>query len=50
MGFLKSESDNSLFICHRSAATIYILVYMDEIIIIGSNVKAIDWVISSLAA
>lgn len=50
MGFLKLELDNSLFIRHKSAIMIYILVYVDDIIVIGINVKAIDWVISSLAA
>ena len=49
LGFLKSESNNSLFIRHCSVATIYILVYVNDIMITGSNSAMVNKVISSLA-
>jgi len=51
MGFQKSSSDSSLFIHHHSRTLVYILVYVDYIIIIGSNSYAIKqaiWVLSSV--
>ncbi|KAF3642093.1 putative F-actin-capping protein subunit beta-like [Capsicum annuum] len=40
IGFQKSNSDSSLFICHQNEALVYILVYVDDIIITGSNSEA----------
>lgn len=37
LGFIKSKVDDSLFILVQKSYRIYILVYMDDIIIIGSN-------------
>ena len=34
-GFLNSTVDTSLFILHRNGVTIYLLVYVDDIIIVG---------------
>ena len=36
-GFLNSTIDTSIFILHRLAVTIYLLVYVDDIIITGNN-------------
>lgn len=46
-GFRRSESDNSLFIQHSLAGTVYILVYVDAIIVTGSNTSLVNQVISS---
>lgn len=37
IGFQKSNSDSSLFIHHQNGTMVYILVYVDDIIITGSN-------------
>jgi len=50
LGFIKSESDSSLFVRHHSHATVYLLVYVDDIIVTGSNTSVVNQVISSLAA
>ncbi|XP_039137089.1 uncharacterized mitochondrial protein AtMg00810-like [Dioscorea cayenensis subsp. rotundata] len=49
MGFFKSESDSSLFIKHAYAITVYLLVYVDDIIVTGSDHVVVQQVISSLA-
>lgn len=46
-GVSQVKVDNSLFIHHGTAATIYILIYVDDIIITGSNNIVITQVISS---
>ncbi|XP_019251183.1 PREDICTED: uncharacterized protein LOC109230110 [Nicotiana attenuata] len=37
VGFVKTESDNSLFTRHSNTGFIFILVYVDDIIVTGSN-------------
>lgn len=49
MGFTKSKSDHSLFILHHLGISIYILVYVDDIIVTGNNSKHIQQVISTLS-
>uniref|UniRef100_A0A2N9EJB6 Reverse transcriptase Ty1/copia-type domain-containing protein n=2 Tax=Fagus sylvatica TaxID=28930 RepID=A0A2N9EJB6_FAGSY len=43
-----SKSDTSLFICRNSLYTIYVLIYMDDIIITSSSNQAIDKLLSHL--
>jgi len=49
MGFKMSESDNSLFVLHNLGVTIYILIYLDDIILTGSNETLLQQVITSLS-
>jgi hypothetical protein len=48
LGFVPSSADTSLFILQRSAATVYILVYVDDIIVTSSSVAAADWLVAGL--
>lgn len=50
MGFSKAESDNSLFIRNSNASFMFILVYVDDIIVTGSNSITVNEVIASLAS
>uniref|UniRef100_A0A2N9IC28 Reverse transcriptase Ty1/copia-type domain-containing protein n=1 Tax=Fagus sylvatica TaxID=28930 RepID=A0A2N9IC28_FAGSY len=43
-----SKSDTSLFICRNSLYTIYVLIYMDDIIITSSSNQAIDKLLYNL--
>ena len=49
IGFVKSESDASLFIFTSETVTIYILVYVDDILITGNYPTLFTHVINSLA-
>lgn len=49
MHFVKTESDTSLFVWKHLAVTIYVLVYVDDIIITGNHPHMIKFVINSLA-
>ena len=48
LGFHSSQSDTSLFICRTAHFTIYVLIYVDDIIIKSSSDKAIDTLLSNL--
>jgi hypothetical protein len=50
LGFHSSKSDSSLFICHTNTVKIYVLIYVDDIIITSSSSVAIDQLLSSLQA
>lgn len=39
LGFVKSHSYSSLFIVHKFGFTVYILVYVDDILVIGNPNK-----------
>jgi hypothetical protein len=41
-GFFNSQSDASLFIRHSSAHSIYLLVYVDDLIITGTHLPAVE--------
>jgi hypothetical protein len=36
-GFLFSKADSSLFVHHSAARTVYLLLYVDDIVLTGSN-------------
>lgn len=40
--FIKSHKDTSLFMLHSGDTTIYLLIYVDDIIITGSNTNVIQ--------
>ncbi|KAL2492715.1 cysteine-rich RLK (RECEPTOR-like protein kinase) 8 [Abeliophyllum distichum] len=48
-GFTNSHADTSLFILHSGDTTIYLLVYVDDIIITGTNTNIIQRYIDLLA-
>ena len=49
-GFVPSTTDTSLFILQRPEVTMYILVYVDDIILVSSSVRAADRLVSSVCA
>ncbi|GAA0149586.1 transmembrane signal receptor [Lithospermum erythrorhizon] len=40
-GFVPSQADPSLFICHRDGVRLFMLVYVDDIIVTGSSFVAV---------
>ncbi|KAI9176297.1 hypothetical protein LWI28_000926 [Acer negundo] len=48
-GFVNSGSDTSLFIFNANGCVMFLLVYVDDIIVTGSDGKFVDKFISSLA-
>jgi hypothetical protein len=48
LGFLKAKSDTSLFIFHHSSNTVYLLLYVDDIILTASNMELLRHTISAL--
>jgi hypothetical protein len=50
LGFTASLADASLFVLHHGSTTVYLLLYVDDIIITGNNSTAISDIISQLSA
>lgn len=48
LGFHHSESDHSLFIWHTQSSTMYLLTYLDDLIVTGSNNSEIQWLFTRL--
>jgi histone deacetylase 1/2 len=48
LGFAPSAADSSLFILHRPQLTVYLLVYVDDIIVVSSTASAIPRLIAQL--
>jgi hypothetical protein len=48
LGFIPSKSDISLFIYKKGSVTIYLLVYVDDIIVTSSSSATIDALLSNL--
>lgn len=48
MHFVRTESDTSLFVWKHLVVTIYVLIYVDDIIITGNPPQATKFVINSL--
>jgi hypothetical protein len=48
LGFLKVKSDTSLFIFRRGSDTVYLLLYIDDIILSASNTELLRGTISTL--
>jgi hypothetical protein len=46
--FIEAKSDTSLFIFHRSSDTVYLLLYVDDIILITSSMELLQRTISAL--
>ena len=49
-GFRNSISDSSLFIYHKQDIRLYVLVYVDDIIVTGSSDKVINAFITSISS
>ena len=49
LGFKSSQADNSLFTNHSSAGTVLLLVYVDDIIIIGSTDSLVNHFVHKLS-
>jgi histone deacetylase 1/2 len=49
LGFVSSKADTSLFIFTHGRVTIYMLVYVDDIVIAGSSTPAVDRLVQTLA-
>ncbi|KAJ9539514.1 hypothetical protein OSB04_032247 [Centaurea solstitialis] len=50
LGFLSSKTDTSLFTYHRGSDTIYLILYVDDIILTASSPTLISMVISKLSS
>jgi histone deacetylase 1/2 len=48
LGFVPSRADTSLFIFQSAIITIYMLIYVDDIIIVGSRSSAVDQLLVQL--
>jgi histone deacetylase 1/2 len=48
IGFLGSQADHSLFVYHHNSILIYFLIYINDIIITGSDIGSINRVITLL--
>ncbi|KAK1573098.1 hypothetical protein QYE76_008309 [Lolium multiflorum] len=49
LGFLSSKSDTSLFIYRKSGVTIFMLIYVDDIIVASSSQQATDALLQDLS-
>lgn len=49
MGFQMSQADTSLFVKHDGTDVIALLLYIDDIILAGSNVSKVQFVIQELS-
>ena len=49
LGFISSKADTSLFVYHRGDVHIFMLVYVDDIVIAGSTPAAVERLVRSLA-
>jgi hypothetical protein len=48
LGFIEAKSDTSLFIFRRGSNTVYLLLYVDDIILTASNMELLRCTISAL--
>lgn len=48
LGFHGSSADTSLFICHVAERVLIVLIYVDDLIVTGNNLNAIDHLLIAL--
>jgi hypothetical protein len=48
LGFAEAKSDTSLFVFRRGSDTVYLLLYVDNIILTASSMELLRWTISAL--
>src|SRR5438105_14601372 len=49
MGFIPSHVDTSLFTLRDGSTTVFILIYVDDIIVTGSSCLVVQWLLHSLS-
>jgi hypothetical protein len=49
LGFVPSKADMSLFVFHHDGVQVFMLVYVDDIVIAGSTPAAVDHLVRSLS-
>lgn len=49
LGFINSMADSSLFVLQQDSALVYVLVYVDDILVTGSNTSLITTIIQKLS-
>ncbi|KAL6321989.1 hypothetical protein AAG906_035908 [Vitis piasezkii] len=49
LGFILSQADSSLFVHHTTAGTIYLLLYVDDMVLTGTNPALIKTLITRLS-
>ena len=50
LGFQSSKADSSLFLFNHGGVVIYMLVYVDDIIIVGSSKQVVDKLVCALSS
>jgi hypothetical protein len=50
LGFVPSTADTSLFLLQRPEVTMYLLVYVDDIILVSSSVTAADRLVTAMSS
>jgi len=48
IGFISSQADHSLYVYHQGSTLIYLLIYVDDIILAGADIQSINRVIQLL--
>lgn len=48
IGFFFSSADPSLFICSSSLGTLLLLIYVDDMLLIGDTKEHLDWYVLQL--
>jgi hypothetical protein len=48
MGFTEAKSDTSLFLFHRGSETVYLFLYVDDIVLTASSSELLQRTISAL--
>jgi hypothetical protein len=48
LGFSEAKSDTSLFIYRRGTDTVYLLLYVDDIVLTASSQPLLQWIIAAL--
>jgi hypothetical protein len=48
LGFVEAKSNTTLFIFRRGTDTVYLLLYVDDIILTASSATLLQWTISAL--
>jgi hypothetical protein len=49
LGFVPSKADTSLFVFHHDGVQVFMLVYVDDIVIVGFTPVAVDHLVRSLS-
>jgi hypothetical protein len=50
LGFIGSQVDHSLFIYHVGTTHMFLLVYVDDIIVTSNHASSVDWLVDKLKA